>query len=153
MIGNVARVRFDQVLSHKPSYTIANSPKIDRLYYITYVLGAAGTWIGFSFMSIEPVPLLEWIISFIIRRKSNSVSNSDAVIDQSGHSDGNVTFTMIQKINLTKARIHSIDKKYGDEITRLKSNIDNLNGKYMIEIGENRNEITRIKELLNKNEH
>lgn len=55
------------IMTSKTSYITVNQPKIENVDYVTYIFGAAGTWFGFCFLSIEPVPLLEWIISKIKR--------------------------------------------------------------------------------------
>lgn len=31
-------------------------PRIDTISYVTYILGAIGSWIGFSFIGINPIP-------------------------------------------------------------------------------------------------
>lgn len=39
-----------------PSFTRVSKPRIGTIDYVTYVLGALGAWIGFSFIAINPVP-------------------------------------------------------------------------------------------------
>ena len=35
-----------------------SKPKIDDIDYVTYILGALGSWFGFSFIGINPIPYL-----------------------------------------------------------------------------------------------
>ena len=43
---------------NSPSYMIESKPRIDHIDYITYILGALGSWLGFSFLSINPIPYI-----------------------------------------------------------------------------------------------
>lgn len=54
------RIFIKQILSTKPSYIV---DKIDNVDYITYIFRATGTWFGFCFLTIEPVNIIEWVIS------------------------------------------------------------------------------------------
>lgn len=38
------------------SYDVISKPRIDDIDYVTYILGALGSWIGFSFVGINPIP-------------------------------------------------------------------------------------------------
>ena len=40
------------------SLSVVSKPKIDDIDYVTYILGALGSWIGFSFVGINPIPHL-----------------------------------------------------------------------------------------------
>ena len=40
------------------SFSVISKPKIDNIDYVTYILGALGSWIGFSFIGINPIPHL-----------------------------------------------------------------------------------------------
>ena len=48
------------------SYNVISKPKIDNIDYVTYILGAMGSWIGFSFIGINPIPHL-------IKKQSSAV--------------------------------------------------------------------------------
>lgn len=39
----------------EPSMFIESKPRIDNIDFVTYILGALGSWIGFSFIAINPV--------------------------------------------------------------------------------------------------
>lgn len=41
-----------------PSFRIVSKPRIDGIDIVTYVLGALGSWIGFSFLQMNPFPFL-----------------------------------------------------------------------------------------------
>lgn len=43
---------------HIPSYGIQSKPRIDPIDFITYILGALGSWLGFSFLACNPIPYL-----------------------------------------------------------------------------------------------
>lgn len=45
-------------LSKDPSIEITSQPKIANIDYVTYVLGACGTWFGFCFLMINPADLI-----------------------------------------------------------------------------------------------
>lgn len=44
-----------QKKSNVPSQKIVSKPKIENVDYMTYILGALGFWIGFSFIQLNPV--------------------------------------------------------------------------------------------------
>ena len=44
--------------SKSPSLRIQSKGRIDDIDFITYILGALGSWLGFSFLNLNPVP---WI--------------------------------------------------------------------------------------------
>ena len=46
------------VLDTDASFSVISKPKIDDIDYVTYILGALGSWIGFSFIGINPIPHL-----------------------------------------------------------------------------------------------
>ena len=43
------------------STRMVSKPRIDNIDYVTYILGALGSWIGFSFIGINPIP---WILKY-----------------------------------------------------------------------------------------
>ena len=56
--GNIAiRAIYDS----DASFSVYSQPRIDHISYVTYILGAMGSWIGFSFIGINPIP---YFISF-----------------------------------------------------------------------------------------
>ena len=38
------------------SFGVMSQPRIDNIDFVTYILGALGSWIGFSFTGVNPVP-------------------------------------------------------------------------------------------------
>ena len=40
------------------SFSVISKPRIDSIDYVTYILGELGSWIGFSFIGINPIPHL-----------------------------------------------------------------------------------------------
>lgn len=59
-----------------PSFTITSKASIDNIDFLTYVLGALGAWIGFSFISINPVPYIFHVINpdGLIHNRSNEIN-------------------------------------------------------------------------------
>lgn len=43
---------------NEPSFTLESKPRIDNIDYVTYILGALGSWLGFSFLGVNPIPYL-----------------------------------------------------------------------------------------------
>lgn len=52
-----------------PSFVIESKPRIDDIEFVTYILGALGTWLGFSFIILNPIPFI-LTIERIEREKS-----------------------------------------------------------------------------------
>lgn len=42
--------------SNEPSFKVESKPRIDPIDFITYILGAMGSWLGFSFIACNPIP-------------------------------------------------------------------------------------------------
>lgn len=55
MTGVIGLVRLK---GNSPSYGITSKPRIDHIDYVTYIFGSLGSWIGFSFLLINPIPYL-----------------------------------------------------------------------------------------------
>ena len=66
---SIRRIIAKQGLSVKPSYEVQNHAQIDPVDFVTYIFGAAGTWFGFSFMTIKPVRCIEVLTDYVKRRK------------------------------------------------------------------------------------
>ena len=63
----------EQRWSEDPSFEIKSQPKIEDIDFITYICGACGTWIGFSFLMLDPTP---WIFQYQKNdTNENKVSN------------------------------------------------------------------------------
>ena len=69
---NHTRIWYTVTLSKDPSFEVASQPKIVPIDYITYILGACGTWFGFSFLMFNPTPLVKYCF-----RKNNSLPSAD----------------------------------------------------------------------------
>lgn len=77
-IKTQANVDFDSIeiffkpkASNDPSFEITSKPRIDNIEYITYIFGAVGSWLGFSFLGLNPVPLL--IKVKVVKKKDRNV--------------------------------------------------------------------------------
>lgn len=67
------------VKTDSPSFIIQSKPRINHIDYITYVFGALGTWIGFSFLTINPIP---YLMKLNPASTATVTSNKDEDIDQ-----------------------------------------------------------------------
>ena len=76
--------------------------RINIIDFITYVMGALGSWIGFSFLLINPVP-------FIFKIKDTAISDSEAT--PSGSNQDEISVINGQDSNRMKSRIRSIEYK------------------------------------------
>ena len=64
-------IEFDVLLSEDPSFQVVSQPKILMIDYITYVLGACGTWFGFSFLILNPLPLVPMVMRKYSKEQNN----------------------------------------------------------------------------------
>lgn len=62
--------------AHAPSQKIVSKPRIDHVDFVTFIFGTLGTWIGFSFVLINPIPFFFQKYQSQISNHSNRVSNS-----------------------------------------------------------------------------
>lgn len=89
------------------SFTIISKARIEDIDFVTFILGALGAWIGFSFISVNPVPTLF---------KSINNKSSDTILVPKY-----ATVTMINQLN---------DKHFNDmeRINKiLETNVANIN--------------------------
>lgn len=49
-------LNIDATKSADPSFVIESKPRVDDIAFVTYIFGALGTWVGFSFLVLNPVP-------------------------------------------------------------------------------------------------
>lgn len=59
-------LEFSQVFTDDSSFSIQSSPKFELVDYVSFVLGCLGTWLGFSFLGLDP-------ISFIFKTENNAI--------------------------------------------------------------------------------
>lgn len=59
-----------------PSFVIESNASIQIIDFITYILGALGAWLGFSFISINPVPMMFTVENYSINHE-NSINTND----------------------------------------------------------------------------
>ena len=88
---SIKRIAVRQLLSTKASYKAENHAQIDPVDFVTYIFGAAGTWFGFSFMTIEPVPLIEWIIEQVKKRNKISITTNAQGVRENKHNIESLT--------------------------------------------------------------
>ena len=50
-----------------PSFFVLSKARINDIDYVTYILGAVGSWLGLSFVSLNPIP-------YLFEIKNNSIS-------------------------------------------------------------------------------
>lgn len=58
IFGETGTLKLNLVEDTEPSFVIKSKPRIDNIDYVTYIFGAFGAWLGFSFISLNPVPYL-----------------------------------------------------------------------------------------------
>ena len=63
---------------NSPSYVIESKPRIDHVDYVTYILGALGSWLGFSFLAFNPIP-------YFFNKKGEQGSSSERAHPNSSH--------------------------------------------------------------------
>lgn len=73
-----------------PSFVIESKARIDNIEYVTYVLGALGSWFGFSFLIINPFP-------YFITLKSESNENDQNSIPSSGNGIFSTSATLFER--------------------------------------------------------
>lgn len=49
---------FSKQPDYDPSFVLESKPRIDDIDFVTYILGALGSWLGFSFLGVNPIPYL-----------------------------------------------------------------------------------------------
>ena len=57
------------------SFAVVSKPRIDNIEFVTFILGALGSWIGFSFVGINPIPHLLQIDGNQINHKNGESNN------------------------------------------------------------------------------
>ena len=57
-LKNISETFIQIVPDTEASFSVVSKPRIDNIDYVTYILGALGSWIGFSFIGINPIPHL-----------------------------------------------------------------------------------------------
>lgn len=85
-----ARYEFVIKPANQPSFSIISKPKIDDVDLITHILGALGSWIGFSFWGINPIPCIfnnkegtnEWEKEIVKNRKERERDRIDREKDR-----------------------------------------------------------------------
>ena len=85
-----------------PSFMMESKARINVIDFITYIMGALGSWIGFSFLLINPVPI-------IFKIKDTAISDSEAT--PSGSNQDEISNMNRLDSNRMKSRIRSIEYK------------------------------------------
>lgn len=95
-----------QVKFNEPSFFIESKARIDNIDYVTYILGAMGSWIGFTFLHINPVHwLIETEQSKKLRQSSTEQSNE-------------INFLKNENVQL-KERLSDMEDKYDQKLNTL----------------------------------
>lgn len=101
----------------QPSFITASKPRIADVDLITYVLGALGSWIGFSFAGINPVPILFQVADCAQDRISKvGLTKSDVRM---------IKFK-ITRIECEKERYKLLMIRYKDRISALSDEVTNM---------------------------
>ena len=101
------------------SFDVISKERINDIDYITYILGALGTWIGFSFIGINPIP-------YLIRKQDNGITDT-INHDLNSSSADIVTKQDLVRLRLQTIRINQIsDEKSNEQLQTLQQEIDEL---------------------------
>lgn len=116
-----------------PSFVIESKPRINNIDYVTYVLGALGSWLGFTFLILNPIP-------YIMKIGGSTIEPNEQNID--GDIGQNICECK-QVSNLLKNRINHLEK----EKNTIKANIELYKRKIDIVI----NQLIEDVKILNSN--
>lgn len=131
------RIEVSQILSTKPSYEVTNHAQIDPVDFVTYIFGAAGTWFGFSFMTFQPVSLIEWIIAQINRKtKIHDCANAQGVSENKNYNQESI-LNMFQcvdekieilhnRIKITNASVRRMNKRMKSKDIKMKTKLKEM---------------------------
>lgn len=100
-----------------PQFVIQSKPRIDNIDYVTYIFGTFGSWIGFSFLMLNPIPLF-----FVSDKSSNIVDPTPDTASDAMDADKE---RMITKINQLIAANNRTNVKFN----RIESILIQLDGK------------------------
>ena len=68
--------------SQDPSFVIQSKEKIDLIDYVSFILGTFGTWLGISFLSLNPIPRLfvvnQAIVPIMTTKRSNDAEQKNS---------------------------------------------------------------------------
>lgn len=107
-----------QVFSDDASYSIQSSPKFEFVDYVSFVFGCLGTWLGFSFLGINPIPILftttELNIPSIIPDKMRRKSLPHSIV----FTTGRFVLMLHRKIELERKRNENERRRNEDERRR-----------------------------------
>ena len=93
-----------------PSFMIESKARINIIDFITYIMGALGSWIGFSFLLINPVP-------FIFKIKDNAIAASEATSSDSNQDEMSNrnkldSDRMKSRMSSFEYKFHTIDQRH-----------------------------------------
>ena len=95
-----------------PSFIMKSKARINLIDFITYVMGALGSWIGFSFLLINPVPIL-------FKIKNNSISDFEETPcgsnqDEISNRNKLGSDRMKSRIRSIEYKLHTTDQRQGE---------------------------------------
>lgn len=117
LTGNIGYnlLTFSAPPSKDPSFEIASQAKIAVIDYVTYILGACGTWFGFSFLTINP---------------ANSFPNPNTSSDSEQETETNGVTNSLYKIRIRKLEVKQTHQKR--EIVGLKNQLSKFDREFAI---------------------
>lgn len=105
-----------------PSFIIVSKASIDNIDFLTYVLGALGAWIGFSFIGINPVPfLLKYSEELPVRKNS---STGEKKLWKEVITSRNIIFSLRQELSHFKQSFDAMEQNHKSDIEKLNNRID-----------------------------
>lgn len=115
-------VVFRSITGKDPSFIIASKASIDNIDFLTYVLGALGAWIGFSFIGINPIPfVLKYSDDISV---AENISSNEKKLWKEVITSRNMIFSLRQEISELKQKSATLEQNYKSEIARLNYTIN-----------------------------
>ena len=113
--------------SRNPSFKIESKARIDDIDFVTYIFGALGSWIGFSFLVLNPFP---YIVKYFIMKGNRMKNNTGMknILRMKNSSAVNIDEENVSRIVsiMLRSRIIALEKrceKLSNEMILLKPNM------------------------------
>lgn len=115
--------------SADPSFVIESKPRIDDINFVTYIFGALGTWIGFSFLALNPVPYVVRVHEGLSPENSNQTNQ---VMSEGPFLEFNRLRDRISTLEREKIVIKSESRKQKIDIEALRNEVMTLQNRMRV---------------------
>lgn len=126
MLGYSRDMYIDMEKPTEPSFHIESKPRIDTIDFVTYIFGALGSWIGFTFLDLNPFP-------WFIQKPGNNSHDKNLVESTSNQSNDQSINDLVTKSELTDQErkiitlVNRFDRSNTQRFRYLLRRIDSLN--------------------------